>query len=323
MTIPSAISRFSGLAFLSLISLFSWGELEAQTALLPAKFQADSQMVLVPVAVTDRGGKTVNGLREQNFTVLDHQKPQKIVSFSSEDVPSSVGLVLDTSGSMRNALGTAKDVAHAFLKTANPEDEFMLLTVSTEPDTIRGFTPNAAALDQDIQAARTGGMTALIDTVYLGLSHMHQAARSRRALLIISDGMDNHSRYSKRKLRRVAVEAAVQIYTIILDNGLTGGQAATIPFRPSMIRKPVDQGQGLQGPALLEELAEKTGGLHFHVRNAAEAQEAAIKAGRALRNQYVIGYRPPNAESGKWRHVRVKLDVPDANVYARDGYYTR
>jgi Ca-activated chloride channel family protein len=323
MTISTVLSRGSSLTVLSLFALFPLGGLEAQNAILPANFQASSQMVMVPVAVTDRGGRTLNGLRQEDFTVLDNQKPQQIVSFSSEDVPSSVGLVLDTSGSMRNALGTAKDVAHSFLKTANPEDEFLLLTVSTEPDTISGFTRDAAELDRDIQSARTGGLTALIDTVYLGLSHMHQATRSRRALLIISDGIDNHSRYSKRKLLRIAVEADVQIYTIILDTGLTGGQAATIPFRPSMIKKPVDQGQEAQGPALLEELAEKTGGLHFRVRNAAEAQDAAVKVGRALRNQYVIGYRPPEAESGKWRKVRVKLDVPDANVYARDGYYTR
>lgn len=289
-----------------------------------AKFQASAQMVLVPVAVTDHSGKTVNGLRQQDFTVLDDKTPQPIVSFSSEDAPCSVGLVLDTSGSMRNAIGMAKDVTHAFLKAANPEDEFLLLTVSTQPDTISGFTADTAALEKDIDSTRPAGLTALIDTVYLGLSHMREAARPRRAMLILSDGMDNHSRYSKNKLMRIAIEADVQVYTIILDSGLTGGQSTTVPFRPSMIKKPVDQGQERQGPALLEELAKKTGGLSFHVRNVAEANQAAIKAGLAIRNQYLIGYRVPEAvPAGKFRRVQVRLNVPDVNVYARDGYYSR
>jgi len=225
---------------------------------------------------------------------------------------------------MRNALSAAKDVAHAFFQTANPEDEFQLLTVSTEPGAISGFTADIAALEQSIQFAKPGGLTALIDTVYLGLSRMREAKRPRRALLILSDGMDNHSRLSKKKLLRVAIEADVQIYTIILDSGLTGGAAATVPFRPALARKPGDQGQDREGPRLLEELAEKTGGLHFHVRNDAEAKEAATKAGRALRNEYVIGFHPPeSALTGKWHHVRVKTQVPNADVYARDGYYSR
>jgi VWFA-related protein len=135
--------------------------------------------------------------------------------------------------------------------------------------------------------------------------------------------MDNYSRYSKGELMRVALEADVQIYTIIVDNGSASASTGTIPFRPSLIRKPVDQGEEHEGPRLLEELSEKTGGLHFHVRNDTEAKEAASKAGRALRNEYVIGYQPsgPGA-TGKWHRVRVKSNVPKLNVYARNGYYS-
>jgi Ca-activated chloride channel family protein len=308
----------------SLLFLSALGELAAQTSFVPAKFRTNAQMVLVPVTVTDHNGRTLDGLRPQDFTIFDDGDRQQIVSVSSEDAPCSVGLVLDTSGSMRNAISTAKDVAHAFFKTSNPEDEFRLLTVSTQPDMISGFTTDIAGLEQSVQSARTGGLTALIDTVYLGISHMREASRPRRAMLILSDGVDNHSQYSKRKLMQVAVEADVQIYTIILDSGLTGGQATTVPFRPSLVKKPIDQGQENQWPRMLEELAEKTGGLHFHVRNDAEAKEAAVKAGQALRNEYVIGYRPPEAGyTGKWHRVRVKLHAKDANVYARDGYYAR
>lgn len=309
---------------LALTSLLTVGGLAAQTSIVQANFQSKSEMVLVPVTVTDHYGKTVTGLQPQDFAVFDERTPRQIISLNSEDAPCSVGLVLDVSGSMRNAIGIAKEVAHAFVNTANPQDEFLFLTVATQPDTISGFTTDIKSLEQEIDLTRSGGLTALIDTVYLGLTHMHQARQSRRALLVLSDGMDNHSRYSKSKLLRVAMESDVQIYTIILDNGLTGGQAAGLPFRPSMAKKPWDRAQEQQGPRLLEELAEKTGGLHFHVRTEAEAKEAAVKAGLALRNEYVIGYRPPESDStGKWRRIHVKLQVPDVHASARDGYYSR
>ncbi len=165
-------------------------------------------------------------------------------------------------------------------------------------------------------------MTALIDTVYLGLNRMRKAKHPRRALLILSDGMDNYSRYSKGELMRVALEADVQIYTIIVGDGSGGSSTGGIPFRPSLIGKPIDQVRERQGPLLLEELSDKTGGLHFHARSDTEAKEAAIKAGRALRNEYVIGYQPPSSgATGKWHQVRVKSNVPKVNVYARNGYY--
>ena len=306
------------------MSLLTIGGLAAQTSMIPASFQSKSQMVLVPVTVTDHYGKTVTGLHPEDFTVFDEHAPQQIVSLNNEDAPCSVGLVLDISGSMRNALITAKELAHTFVQTANPQDEFLLLTVTTQPDAISGFTTDTKTVEQEIDATRPGGMTALIDTVHLGLTQMHHAKQPRRALLVLSDGMDNHSRYSKSKLLRVAMEADVQIYTIILDSGLTGGQSVGLPFRPSMVKKPGDQGQELQGPRLLEELAEKTGGLHFHVRNQAEAKEATAKTGLAIREQYVIAYRPPESDaSGKWRRIHIKLQVSDAHAHARDGYYSR
>ena len=286
--------------------------------------RANVNMILVPVTVTDRRGANVNGLERTSFTVLDDKIPQKIVSFSSEDSPCSVGVVLDISGSMRYTLGGAKDVVKAFLKTTNTEDEFLLLTVSTLPAAVPGFTADIAALEKSIEFARPGGMTALIDTVYLGLSRMREARRPRRALLILSDGIDNQSRYSQGELMRVALEADVQIYTIIIGNGLAAGSTGTFPFRPSLARKPWDRGPDLQGPEMLEKLSDRTGGLHFRARNQAEANEDVIKAGQALRNEYLIGYQPPDSgTAGKWHHVKVKLDRDQVQVYARTGYYAR
>jgi Ca-activated chloride channel family protein len=310
--------RFSCLA---LLVLLSWEQLRAQSATMPANFHTSSQMVLVPVTVTDRSGKTVEGLQAKDFNILEDQISQPIVSFSADDAPCSVGLVLDISGSMRNALGAAKTVAQSFFQTANPQDEFLLLTVSSQPEAISGFTNDIAKLNDSIERTIPNGMTALIDTVYLGLNRMRKARQPRRALLILSDGMDNYSRYSKSEMLRVAIEADVQIYTIIFDNGLPGASSG-IPFRPVMVRKPGDQGEDHEGAHLLEELSNKTGGLHYHVRNDTEAKEAATKAGRALRNEYVIGYQPPSASAtGKWHRIRVKSNVPKLDVYARNGYY--
>ena len=294
---------------------------EAQPELKAAAFRANSQLVLVPVTVTDRNGKTVEGLRAADFHVFDDQRPQQIVSFANEDAPASIAIVLDISGSMRELLGSAKDITHAFLKTANTEDEFLLLTVSDLPRSISAFTSDAAAIEESVEYQRSGGETALIDTVYLGLRQMRQARRARRALLIVSDGIENHSRYSKNELMRVALEADVQVYSIIMDNpGAASGN--TLPFRPTLIRKPGDQALERQGPQLLEDLSAKTGGLYFHIRNSVEAQQAVAKAGQALRSEYVLGYQlPDSSTAGKWHRVQVKSNVPKVNVYARNGYY--
>jgi Ca-activated chloride channel family protein len=305
-----------------LLLLVAVMELDAQRVVDLAIFRASAQMVLVPVTVTDHYGKTIEGLRAQDFNILDEQKPQRIVSFSREDAPCSIGLVLDISGSMRTILGPAKDVAQAFFGTANPEDEFQFLTVSSQPEGPSGFTTDVTFIEKSIEFTRPGGMTALIDTIYLGLSHMRQAHRPRRALLIISDGMDNYSRHSPRELMRVALEADTQIYSIIIDNP-SAGVTGSVPFRPSMVKKAGDQARDREGPDLLEKLSQKTGGLHFRVRDGAQARAAVIKAGQALRNEYVIGYQPPESGAdGKWHRVHVKANVPNVNVYARNGYYS-
>ena len=218
--------------------------------------------MLVPVTVTDRNGKTIKGLQARDFKIVEDQTPQQIVSFTSEDAPCAVGLVLDVSGSMRYALGTTKYIAKAFIGTANPEDEFLLIAVATQPEMISGFTADTETLQKRIQYTRPGGMTSLIDAVYFGLNRMREARRPRRALLILTDGMDNNSRYSKGELMQAALEADVQIYTIIVD-GIAYTSTNTIPFHPSLATKPIGQAQQGQGRSLLEELSDKTGGLHF------------------------------------------------------------
>src|ERR1022692_2336689 len=167
--------------------------------------------------LSDHRGATVNGLDRANFTVFEDKAPQAIVAFSAEDAPASIGLIFDTSGSMRDKLNVAKAALRAFVDNANSADEAFLFTVSTRPDISSAFTSDLGSLAESAHLLSAGGDTALIDTIYAGLERMRSASNPRRALLILSDGMDNHSRKSKGELMRLAMEADVQIYAIRID----------------------------------------------------------------------------------------------------------
>lgn len=284
-------------------------------------FRVNSRLVLVPATVTDSNGKTIVGLRAQNFSLFDDQKPQQIVSFSNEDAPCSVALVLDSSGSMRNAFGIARDGAQALVRSANPADEFLLLTVSTQPGVGSEFSSDSKGVIENIAYSKPSGMTALIDTVFLGLNQMRRARNPQRALVILSDGMENHSQYSRNQLLRAALEADVQIYTVILPTTPGGVAGNGAPFRPSMIAKPGDRGPQIEGPELLEALADKTGGLHFRARTQSDAAQAIVKIGEALRNEYILGFTPSDPGlPGKAHRIRVTATIPKVYVHARSSY---
>jgi Ca-activated chloride channel family protein len=302
--------------------LVTIGALSAQRPASPVAFQTNADLVLVPMVVRDRSGQPVQGLRADQFTVFDDQNRQKIVSFLSEDGPCSVGLVLDTSGSMRNTLRAATGIVHAFLATANPDDEFLLLTVSTTPNGESGFTNDAGSVEKQTELQTATGLTALFDSIHLGLNKMRAAKYPRRALLIISDGKDNHSRYSGTELMRMAIEVDVQVYTILVENGSTGANYA-VPLMTGLIRKSWDQGRDRPALSLLEALSDKTGGIFSAVRTDAEAKKAVIQSGEAIRREYVIGYQPANlGRHGQWHRVVIKSDLPRASIAARKGYYT-
>jgi Ca-activated chloride channel family protein len=279
-------------------------------ARLPAAvLRADVDLVLISAIVTDRRGATVNGLLQDKFTVFEDKVPQPIVAFSTEETPCSVGVVLDLSASMRDRLPAAIGAVRAFLKTANHGDESFLLAVGTRPKNLLRLTADFDAIEKRLAGAQTEGNTALIDTVYLGLNQMRSARNGRRALLIVSDGMDNQSRYSAAELLRVVREADVQIHTIRIAAGSAG-------------RKPIERAEEQNGLALLQDLAERTGGLSFSLSQADDMLQAAARISEAVRNQYVVGYRQGgNANSGKWRRLEVKVSLPHLRVYARRGYF--
>src|SRR5580700_3537209 len=167
--VPRTVLRLSCLAVALLLTS---GHSHAQNAPRASTFRTSTRMVLVPVTVTDHYGKTITDLTAKDFNIFDDQTPQRIVSFATEDAPCSAGLVLDISGSMQTTLGLVKDSARTFVRTANPEDEFLLLTVSTLPAASPEFTTDAGTIEESIAFTRPGGFTALIDTVYLGLNQM-------------------------------------------------------------------------------------------------------------------------------------------------------
>ncbi len=276
-----------------------------------ANFRVDAALVMVPVTVTDRRGATINGLRREAFSLFENRALRPILTFSEQDEPASMGVVLDLSGSMKDTVGRARATLTAFLTGSEPDDEALLAGVSDHPVVLHGFSRDSGSMIESALTAKVGGSTALIDTLYLVLAHMKRAHNSRRALLVLSDGIDNHSHHERRELMSAAMEADVQIYTVSLDNA-------------PRYRKPIELQEYARGLELLSDLSAKTGGLHYVVRNQADIADTVARIQRALKNQYVLGYKPATPDlDGKWRAIHVKLGLPDARVSARRGYYSR
>jgi Ca-activated chloride channel family protein len=274
-------------------------------------FQVDVNMVVVNVTVTDPYDRIVTGLEQDNFQVFDEKVKQKIEAFSTEDAPISVGLIFDSSGSMSDKIQKSKEAALQFFKTSNPQDEYMLINFSDRPNLISGFTAKFENIQDGLLFVKSGGRTALLDAIYLGLTEMKKATTNRRALLVISDGGDNHSRYTENDLKRAVRESDVQIYAVGI-------------FEPLVSRGRTSEEAG--GPSLLADLAGVSGGRLFSVEDASELPDIAEKISIELRNQYVIGYRPSNlVRDGHWRRIKVKLNpprgLPPLQVYSRTGYY--
>jgi Ca-activated chloride channel homolog len=272
--------------------------------------RSEVELALVNVTVTDPYNRLVTGLEKDNFRVYEDGAEQEIVNFSSEDVPISIGLIFDSSGSMADKVDKERQAAIQFLKTANPRDEFFLVNFNDEAQLTSTFTSSVENLQSDMLYTIAKGRTALLDGIYLGLSQMRGARNAKRALLIISDGGDNHSRYNESDIRNFVKEADCQLYGIgVFDEGDMGRTY-----------------EEFYGPTLLSELAEMTGGRLFPVSTMNDLPDIAAKIGTELRNQYVIGYKPSDKRhDGAWRKIKVKLvpprGLPPLNVYAKTGYY--
>ncbi len=242
----------------------------------------DVDLVLVPVTITDPMNRLVTGLEKENFILLDNGEKQAIQHFSSEDAPISLGVIFDMSGSMANKIEKSREAVVEFFKTANPEDEFFLIAFNDKPTLISDFTSSVEQVQGQLVYTVPKGRTALLDAIYLGMAKMRQAKQQRKALLIISDGGDNRSRYTENEIKSMVREADVQIYAIgFFDQSPRSDEERF-------------------GPQLLAEVTDVTGGRTFTVDNPNEMSDVAAKIGVELRNQYVLGYRPSQA-GARWQ----------------------
>lgn len=274
----------------------------------------DVNVVLVNVTVTDPYNRFVTGLGKEHFVLREDKLTQDLLYFSNEDMPVSLGVVFDVSNSMGRSgkFPRATQAAVEFLKTANPQDEFFIITFADGPELLTGFTNSMEEVQNRLLFARPKGRTALLDALYLAIDTMSRARNPRKALLIISDGGDNRSRYSVRDIKNAVRESDVQIYAIGIFDPITERTQTELAA----------------GPVLLRALSTMTGGRMFPIelQNVNELPDVASKISLELRNQYVLGYTPSNnARDGSWRKIKVNVKVPRGlpplSVYSRTGYY--
>ena len=265
-------------------------------------------LVLVPVTITDGLNRPVVGLEQSNFELFEGKKAQPIKHFSGEDTPVSLGIIVDTSGSMGDKMDRAREAVIQFCETANPQDEFFMITFSDEPRLATDFTSSPDELENELLFTRSKGRTALLDAIYMGIRKMREAKYGRKALLVISDGGDNHSHYSEREVHSAIKEADVMIYSV------------------GTFENFVSTEEELLGPEMLQGIAELTGGRAFTLTNANDMPAVTHSIGTQLRHQYVLAYQPASgAHDGKWHKISVKLKLPGKlallRVTARPGYY--
>jgi Ca-activated chloride channel family protein len=271
--------------------------------------KVDVDLVLVNATVTDPQNRYVTGLEPEHFQIWEDKIEQNIAYFSAEDVPVSLGVIFDISGSMKDKISIARDAAVTFLKTGNPDDEYFLVEFANRPEIAEDFTSDISRLQNRLIFAPAKGMTAMYDSVYLGLEKLQEGSNPKKALLLITDGEDNRSRYTFSNVKEFVKEQDVQIYAIgIVD-----------AFNSQL-------GTGRSGRAMIEELSELTGGRAFFPDSVYELEDICTKIAVELKNQYVIGYESTNeAKDGKWRKLRMKVNpppgLPRLNVRSKQGYY--
>jgi Ca-activated chloride channel homolog len=277
----------------------------------PPDIRVDTTLVLIPVSVTDRLNHPVTQLAKNNFRVFEGPVEHEVLHLTIEDSPMAVAIVFDTSGSMQRKLPAAREALAAFLKTANPEDEFALVEFGDKARLTCHLTGEPGDISERLTFAEAKGQTALLDAVGIGIAELKKSSKPRKAMVVVSDGGDNRSRYTEREIRGLVRESEVPIYSMgIFESGSAAKLSA----------------EELAGPALLKDLANDSGGRAFNVTSLKELSATAERIGVELHNSYVLGYAPSNlARDGKYHRVHVKLvppeDAPELRVEWRSGYY--
>ncbi|MFH1573752.1 MAG: VWA domain-containing protein [Acidobacteriota bacterium] len=297
----SASSRMAAAApFLIALPLLLQAQ-SGQRQALPT-FRVGVETVFVKVSVTDPLNRYVTGLEKEHFRVYEDKVEQSIVHFTHESAPISVGLLFDVSASMKDNIHTARNSIVRFLQAGNPEYEFFLVNFNQNTTLIQNFTSHGSTIQNQISFSQPKGRTALYDAVYMGLEKIKEATNEKKALILITDGEDNSSRYSSAEVREFAKESDVQIYAI--------GEEGKLGY----------------GRSEIQNIVAMTGGRAFFPNNFNELDYYIDLIHAELRNQYVLGYVPTNmTHDGKWRKIRVQLEPPEGLpkliVHAKEGYY--
>ncbi len=318
---PGPLSRANGLhrcVFLLLLLVIPGFRLAAQEPTptpvpdddrdLPVKVKTD--LVTLTLTVTDLYGRYVSGLSKKAFTVVDNNEVQDITFFSDSDAPVSIGILFDVSGSMDGEkIGKARKALEKFIATSHPSDEYYLIAFNNKAQLLLDRTRDGDAVIRKLTLVEPKENTALYDSVYLGLDRVTHGSHRKKALLIISDGQDNASRYNFGEVRKLMKESDVVTYAV----GILGGADAS-----SMV--------GMQGQAFLDELTSVSGGKSFYPQSDVEMDEIFERIALELRHQYSVGYTPKDFQpDGKWRRVKVKVKpprgLPRLTVRSREGYY--
>jgi Ca-activated chloride channel family protein len=270
----------------------------------------NTDLITFTVTVTDTYGRYVSGLGKNAFTVLDEKKPQEITFFSDDDAPVSVGVIFDVSGSMSgDKIKRSRDALSKFIQTSHNSDEYFLIAFNSRAQLLLDKTRDGNAVLDKLTFVQTRNNTALYDACYLGVEKVQRGSHPKRALLLISDGQDNNSRYTFNELRRLLKESDVVLYGIGILSGSDAGSQ-----------------MGMEGQGILDELANVSGGKAFFPRSNAEMDDIFEQIALELRHQYSIGYRPVNfANDGRWHKIKVKVTpprgLPRLFVRSKEGYY--
>jgi Ca-activated chloride channel homolog len=268
-----------------------------------------TDLVTLTVTVTDTYGRFVTGLGKNAFTITDDKDQQEITFFSDEDAPVSLGVVFDVSGSMGgDKINKAREALSKFIETSHARDEYFLIGFNNRAQLLLDHTRDSDALMQKLTFVQTHGQTALYDAVYLGVNKVTRGTHQKKAILLISDGQDNSSRYTFSELRRLLKESDVIIYAVGIVDGHDNSEL------------------GYGGRAILEELAGVSGGKAFFPSTSAEMNDTFERIALELRTQYSIGYRPTNfANDGHWHKLKIKVQPPRGFprlfVRGREGYF--
>ena len=270
----------------------------------------NTDLITLTVTVTDPYGRYVSGLNKNAFTILDEKQPQEITYFSDDDAPVSVGVIFDVSGSMSgDKIKRAREALSKFIQTSHDSDEYFLIAFNSRAQLLLDKNRDGNAVLDKLSFVETRGQTALYDAVYLGVEKVQRGTHQKRALIVISDGQDNNSRFTFDNVKRLLKESDVTAYGVGI---LSGGDAGS--------------SLGMEGQGILDELCGVSGGKAFFPRSGAEMDDIFEQIALELRHQYSIGYKPPNfIRDGKWRKVKVKVNpprgLPRLFVRSKDGYY--